>query len=157
MADIGITVEGLQETILMLDQAPRTVVARGYVKALSAGGNVIADEVERNTPEKAEDTGGVLDKGELRDSLVVSVELDSQYRGGHALVGFTSSNNADSVALWLDFGHRMVSHSGKVLGSVAGNGFMRRSADASTEAAIDALAKSLRQTVTENFPQMEAA
>lgn len=152
-----ITVTGLQETVEMLAKAPKTVVALGYTQALSAGGNVIADGLEVNTPVKAEDTGGILDKGELRDSIVVAVNLDSQFRGGSVDVGFMTSNAADSVALWLDAGHRMVSHTGKVLGSVAGNGFMRKTADQTLEAAVDAFAASLRETVAANFPQNEVA
>ena len=36
MADFNITIEGLDETVAMLENAPRTLVARGYRKALQA-------------------------------------------------------------------------------------------------------------------------
>lgn len=39
-------VTGLAEVSEMLKSAPRTLVATGFTRALSAAGNVVADEVE---------------------------------------------------------------------------------------------------------------
>jgi hypothetical protein len=155
----GITITGLQETMELLREAPRTLVARGYTKALSAAGNVIADRLEVNTPIKAQDTGGILDRGELREAITVAVELDSQFRGGSVDVGFDPRKGADHVALWLDSGHRLVGHKPgkKQLGTFAGTGFMRRTADETAEAAIDKFAESLKETASEVFPQGQVA
>lgn len=157
MPEVGIKIEGLQETIELFQKAPRTVVATGFVKAFSAAGNVIADVLEANTPIKAEDTGGILAKGELRESVAVSVQLDADYRGGAAFVGFTTANGADSVALWLDMGHRIVARNGKELGMFAGTAFMRRSAEQSSERAIATFVAEIEKTVKANFPQESAA
>jgi hypothetical protein len=153
---VSIEIEGLEETMAMLRDAPKTVVAKGFLGALSAAGNVIADVLETNTAVKSEDVGGVLDRGELRESIVVRPEVDSGFRGGSVSVGFDPSRGADSVALWLDSGHRIVSHRGKVLGETSGTGFMRKSADQSLEAAADAFAESLLKTIRETFPDKAA-
>lgn len=157
MADFNITIEGLDETIAMLEQAPRNVVARGFLRAAQAGTSVIADELERNTPIKEEDTGGKLDKGELRESVMIDTELDSQFRGVSSDVGFGKNGY---VAYWLEYGHRIVGHkpnkkdTGK---EVAAKPFVRQSADASAEAAIDAFTESLKETVHSEYSQSTAA
>jgi HK97 gp10 family phage protein len=165
MADFNISIEGLEETVAMLEQAPRTIAARGYRKALQAGANVIANAVEARTPIKAEETGGLLEQGELRESLVTDIELNSDLRGGVAEIGFGKNGH---VALWVEYGHRQVEHGakwadrqkgyeGKLLGEVPAKPFMRPAADASAEAAVDAYAESLKQTVSEEFPQRQVA
>jgi hypothetical protein len=153
----GIVVTGLQETIEMLRTAPNIVVANGFLRAFHAAGNVVAAELEINTPIKAEDTGGVLDRGELRESVGVSVEIDTNLRGGAAWVGFTTANSADAVALWLDMGHRIITKHGKVLGQTIGTGFMRRTADMSSDRAIEAFRAEIEATIKANFPQEVAA
>jgi hypothetical protein len=167
---ITIEVSGLAETAAMLENAPDDIVATGFFKALQAGGDVIAEVLASNTPEKKEDTGGVLEQGELLESIRMKIELDSQLRGGRAIVGFTTNNMADRVALFVDSGHRIVipgtgfytdnrgrQRRGTVVGSVVGNGFVRNSFDQSAEAAIAAFAASLEQTVKEMYPQAGAA
>src|ERR1035438_5346752 len=150
----AIIVTGLDETIAMLQQAPKIVIANGFLQALSAAGNVMADVLEVNTPIKAEDTGGILDKGELREAVMVAVELDSQFRGGTVNVGFSHQNNAESVALWVHEGHRIVNpkadgfyfdakgrkKKGAVTGMTKPNPFMLKTFDESAEAAVDAFA-----------------
>jgi hypothetical protein len=149
---VPIQIYGLTETIRMLETAPRLIVANGFLRGFSAAGNVFADALESNTPEKAEDIGGVLDKGELRASIVVAPVIDAQYRGGYVDVGFTPSNSADSVALWLDRGHRIVTRSGRTLGQTTGTGFMRKSADIALDAAVEAFVQAIRQSVSTLFP-----
>lgn len=152
MAGELITVTGLAEVQEMLATAPKEIVARGYLRALQAGADVIADEVEVRTPIKAEDTGGMLDKGVLRESLMIQVTLDSQFRGGVAEVGFGKNG---VVANWVEYGHRMVGHAPgkKEKGVVPPHPFMRPAADASADRAIEAFANSIAQTVKNNFPQ----
>jgi hypothetical protein len=155
----GVEITGIEETMEMLKSAPRTVVASGFVRALSAAANVMADEIERRCPEKTEDVGGILDKGELRDSIVVAVELDSQLRGGVGYAGFSTSNGADFVAQLLEYGHRLIGHKPgkKPLGFVAPTPFIRPAFEFSAEAAVDAFSDSLRTTVTQTFPQTNVA
>ncbi len=170
MNDVSVSITGLSEAMAMLAGAPKTVVAAGFLKALSAAGNVIAAELEANAPVKAEDTGGLLDRGVLRESIVVAPELDPRFRGGEVNVGFTPGNDADKVAYWLEYGHRLVRRSrlsyidtrgrrrrGTPIGEVQPHPFIRRSAVMAEDPAIDAFVDSLRQTVTEQFPQTIAA
>jgi|SRR5665213_3365535 len=164
MSDFNITVEGLDETVAMLENAPRTIAARGYRKALQAGADVIAKAVEERTPIKSEDTGGLLSEGELRASLMTDVELDTQLQGGVAEIGF--GNDVGNVPLWLEYGHRILPHNpasrksqeylDSVKGFVPAKPFMRPAADASAEAAVDAFAESLAQTVSEEFERKVA-
>jgi hypothetical protein len=155
MAD-PVTVSGLEEVQRMLATAPKTIVASGYTRALSAAGEVIAAELEIRTPVKAEDTGGILDRGVLRESVTVEVLLDSQFRGGQVKVGFGKNG---AVALWVEYGHRLVGHKpgGKVIGSVPPHPFMRPTAEAAGESAIEAFYQSLRGTVAAEFPQGRTA
>jgi len=146
-----LTVTGIEEVQRLLTQAPKNVVAHGFLKALTAGANVIADAVEVRTPVKAEDTGGILDKGVLRESLMIRTEIDSQFRGGRSQIGFGANG---VVAGWLEWGHALRSHksSGKKdLGFVKARPFMRPALAASADAAIAAFAASLEETVKNEF------
>ena len=148
----------------MLREAPKTVVAKGFTEALSAAGNVVADQVVRRCPVKKEDTGGLLERGELREAVMVAVQLDSQFRGGVANIGFMNKATA-SVAMWVEWGHRMVvpggyyfddrgrKRQGTHVRDVPAHPFMRPAADESGDRAIDAFAQSISRTVRENFPQ----
>jgi HK97 gp10 family phage protein len=153
--DSAIKVEGLQEAIDMLQQMPKTVVAIGFTRALSAAGNVIADVLQANTPIKSEDVGGLLGKGELRELITVAVQLDTQLRGGSVEVGFGVKGGP--ISDWLEFGHAMVSHAGNPLGEVKPHPCMRKSADQSMDAAVDAFVESIKETVASQYPQSNVA
>jgi hypothetical protein len=152
MPDALISQYGLEAVQTMLREAPRTIVARGWVRALSAGGEAIAEVLEANTPIKEEDTGGLLDRGELRESVMIEVILDSNFRGGLARVGFGKNG---PVALWIEYGHRMVGHKPlkKLLGEVPQKPFMRITTDQAYDRAVAAFAQSLEETVRTEFPQ----
>jgi len=158
-ADWGIEVQGLQETIQAFNNLPKVIVATGFTKALSAAGNVIADELERNTPVKAEEeTGGILERGELKELVMVAVTLDSKLRGGTADVGFQGSK-AGRVANWLEYGHRIVKPGGNYVdsrgrlrkgtptGFVKAYAFMRKTGDQSASRAIDAFLAVIQSTI----------
>lgn len=155
MADFNITVDGLDETIALLEKAPKNVVARGFLKAAQAGANVITDVLEPLIPVKAEDTGGILDKGEMKELLMIAVDLDSDFRGVSADVGF--DKRAGNAPLWVEYGHRMVGHDKKQIGEVPAHPFMRPAADASAEGAIEAFTDSLNNTLREEYPQTQTA
>jgi hypothetical protein len=152
MANNLSTITGLEDVQRMLREAPKNIVAFGFIKAVSAGGNVIADELEVRTPVKKEDTGGLLDKGELRESLMVAYSMDSQLRWAAAQIGFGKNGR---IAAWIDGGHALVGHKPgkKPLGNVAGTGFMRAAADHAADPSIDAVTKSIAETVRTHFPQ----
>ena len=127
--------------------------------------------MERLCPVKAEDTGGLLDKGVLRESITITgIEIDSNGRGVRGHVGFTTNNAADHVALWIEYGHRIVvrdsvlsyidnrgrRRSGSVQGFVAPNPFMRKAFEASRDAAVEAFVTTLNQTVKRLYPSLPA-
>jgi hypothetical protein len=136
------TVEGIDEVIAMLDQAPRVIVAGAFFKALQAGATVMGAELSIRTPknEISPDTAN-----QLTESQVTEILLDSNGLGGTVEIGF---GNQGHVALWVEYGHRMVGHKPgkKLLGQVAAMPFMRPTVDACNDAVIDAFTDSLEQS-----------
>jgi HK97 gp10 family phage protein len=149
MAGELITVTGLGEVQRALAEAPRLIVANAYLKALQAAANVIEQEVAIRTPERDEGSRNE-DDAHLIDGLMTAVELDSQFRGGVAMVGFGKQGHK---AMWVEFGHRMVGHKPgkKQLGQVAARPFMRPAADASANKAIEAFADSLAESLKAGY------
>jgi hypothetical protein len=148
-----VNIVGLSDVQQMLREAPTDIVALGFIRALQAGGNVIANQVEVRTPVKKEDTGGLLDKAELRESLMIAFSLDSKLKWGAAQIGFGKNGH---VALWVEYGHKMLGHRpGKksLTLPVRPHPFMRPAADAAADPAIAAVAASLSDTVRTYFPQ----
>jgi hypothetical protein len=132
---MGITVTGLAETQLALKNYARIELATAYVKALKAGLDVLAAELytrvpsHRATADEAE--GGKVLK-QLKDSIVSEVILSDKLDGGEGKVGF---GNLGYIALWVEFGHRLVrggrlnskkgAGAGKLIGFVQPHPFMR--------------------------------
>jgi HK97 gp10 family phage protein len=145
-----IRIDGITETVQLLEQAPKNVVARGFLKALDAAGQVIVSEVWPRTPLnlKAAVNAKHAGKGALVGKLDAFIELDSQFRGGTVDVGF---GDLGHIALWVEYGHRMVGHGrrgkGKVLGNVKPHPFMRPAFEAAGDRAIEAFATSLEATL----------
>ncbi len=149
MADEGITITGLSETLAMLKGAPKAIVVAGFAKALKAGGDVIADELELRTPEREEGDRNE-EQPHLKDSVVVEVLVDSNGNGGVVHIGF---GRMGRIAIWVEYGHQLVGHrpAKKDLGYVNPHPFMRPAAAASADRAIEAFADSLAQTVNSQF------
>ena len=149
---------GLQDVQRFLYEAPKSLVALGFARALSAAANVFADEVERNCPVKKEDTGGLLERGVLREQIMVAVEIDSQFRGGRSSVGW-GPQIPKNLPLWIERGHRRVvkggfyidnrgrRRKGTHIADVKPHPFFVRSFDAKVDRAIEAFAESLSQTI----------
>jgi len=155
MADVDIKVEGVSDVEKFLTEAPREIVATGFLRALKAGGDIIEQTLVFNTPIKEEDTGGILETGELQASVNLKVELDSQLRGGRAVIGFRG-NAPNAVANWIEYGHRIVGHKPKKTfkGKVTKpNPFIRRTADQTAEPAMAAFSDSLSTTMQQYFNQ----
>jgi hypothetical protein len=150
--DTTITVSGLDESIKMLSDAPRDVVARGFLRAFEAAGDVIIGELWPRVPIdlKAAMNAAHGGKGALVTQLDSFIELDSQFRGGTMEIGFGPLGH---IALWNEYGHRMVGHKPKKkeIGEVPAHPFMRPAFDASAEAAIDAFANALTEYLRSEF------
>ena len=150
-----IKVTGITEVQKMLAEAPKSVVARGFLKALDAGAKVFEQELEIRTPVLVSALMTVAEKGkhhpgDLRRALMSLVTLDSQFRGGEAAVGYGKQG---FIANFVEYGHRMVTHKPgkKHIGQVPAHPFMRPTFDAKADAALDAFAESLIGTLKEGF------
>jgi HK97 gp10 family phage protein len=156
--EFAITVTGVEEVKQFLAEAPKTLVATGFLRALQAGGEVIRAAVEARTPVGGEKlwneetfseiatTGGALIQG-----LTMDVNLDSNFQGGIARIGFTREQA--HVANWVEFGHRMVGHKPKkkLLGQVEPHPFMRPALAESANAAIEAFGESMLETIRSEY------
>lgn len=151
---VSIKVTGIEEVQRMLAEAPKSLVARGYVKALQAGINVFRDELELHTPIRLAFEGEdlVVAGGDLKSALTTAITLDSQFRGGVAAVGY---GKLGYIALWVEYGHRMVGHKPgkKVLKNspVPPHPWMRPAFDTKADAALEAFAGSLAATLKEGI------
>src|ERR1700733_5711926 len=106
---MGITVRGIPEIQRNLAEFPKVLVMGAFNKALSRAAAVFEAELRSRTPESDYSTSSE-EYGHLVDCLMDVIEIDSGGRGGRASIGF---GRKSMVALWVEFGHRMVSHSGK--------------------------------------------
>ena len=143
-----ITVTGLVEVQRMLSELPKAIVAKGYLNALSAAGNVLKDEVDARTPIRLEVSGEdlLVSGGDLKAALMMKVELDTGLRGGSVDIGFGKQGYK---ANWVEYGHRMVGHKPgkKALGQVPPHPFLRPAFDAKADEAIAVFAESLENTL----------
>lgn len=132
---VSINITGLEEVQRRLREAPKILVAQTFVKAFDRAAGVIAAEVAAHAPEGEEEL--------LKENIVTEVTLDSNMRGGVAKIGYRSTisertgASADMIALWVEFGHRHVSKSGKEVGHVPAHPFMRPAAQTSATRAIE--------------------
>lgn len=147
--DVGITVEGLSETMEMLSAAPKHIVVAGFAKALKAGADVIAAELAARTPERDEGDRNE-EVGHLMDNIVIQVQVDPNGQGGIASVGFGKLGH---IAMWVEYGHRLLGHkpNKKEIGTVQPHPFMRPAAAASSDAAVAAFSSSLEATVNAEY------
>jgi HK97 gp10 family phage protein len=139
VADRLFTIEGADEVVKLLQSAPRVVVATGFLKALQAGAKPIVDQLEARTPERDEGERNE-ETPHLKDNITVDIQLDSQFRGGFADIGF---GKLGYIANFVEYGHRMLTHDEKEIGKIEPKPFMRPAAEAAAEAAIDAFADAL--------------
>jgi len=134
--DIQIT--GLQEVQRRLTEAPSVLVEKVFTQALDRAAGVIAAELEARTP--------VGEEEELAENVIVKVAIDPGKRGGTAAVGFSSRQSSrtgkpfDLIALWVEYGHRLLSHKRKAIGHVPAHPFMRPAALASADKAAETFA-----------------
>jgi hypothetical protein len=129
----------------MFEQAPRDLVEVGLPAALTAAAQVFEQSVIERAPAPHE---GHSDESipHVKDAVVFDVQVDPVLPVGVARIGF--QGQAAHVALWLEYGHRMVGHApGKQdLGFVEPHPFVRRAFDEGVEPAVDAFQQSISKT-----------
>lgn len=144
----GVEITGLVETQRMIRDLPRDLVRDGFPPALVAAGSVVGEALAANAPRRAVPANeGNREFAPLDQSVVVDVEVGRN--GGVASVGFGESG---PVALWDEYGHHIVTHSGRDTGKVTEpNPFMRRTTDQCANEAIDRFCSSLGNTVRTKY------
>jgi hypothetical protein len=100
-------VTGLREVIAMLEGLPRGLVAEGFTRAFHEAGEVLQDELQRQTPVRMDIGKKVVTGTKLAQSLRHRVVIDSQYRGGFVQIDWGSMS---WVANLVEYGHAMVTH-----------------------------------------------
>ena len=142
-----IILTGLTETQYMLIELPGEVTRVGMEKALIAGSSVVQSVLLDNTPRRERQAGAEYEFPPLEESIVTNVEV-SRLEG----VASTGFGEAGIVALWDEYGHRIVTHEKTDTGRTSrAFGFMRRTTDECAEGAIDAVCDSLIGTIKEQY------
>lgn len=137
----GITVRRIPEVQRNLKDFPRLLVMGCFQKALARAAAVFEEEIRSRCPETDYSTSSE-EYGHLIDNLMDEITIDTQGRGGKARIGFGTKA---MVALWVEYGHRMVTHKGKQVGSVEAHPFMRQSFEAAADRAIDAFTETVKE------------
>ena len=156
-----IKVEGVPEAIALFNRLPRIVVAYALPQAFGAASAVMREALLSLTPYTGQSmtgrtalTGiGNWGRGALRENIVTDIQIDSQLRGGGFDIGF---GKLSQISLWVEFGHRMVAHSGKQIGMVIPHPFMRPAFEISAEPAIDKFVSTLSTILSRGLPGLPA-
>jgi HK97 gp10 family phage protein len=154
MAGEMVRVTGIDEVCAFFDAAPKDIVRTTFGKALSAAAVPIVQELEPRIPsrnnlfdeESFRELAGTAVEGTLKDNLVTDIALSDDGKGGVASIGF---GKAGHVANFVEYGHRLIGHKPKLrdLGNVEPHPFMRPAANASADAAIEAFAGSVEESM----------
>jgi bacteriophage HK97-gp10 putative tail-component len=137
----GITVRGIPEVQQNLKGFPRLLVLNCFRQALARAASVFEEELAVRAPETEYSTSSE-DRGHLIDSIMSDITIDTQGRGGRVKVGF---GKKDMVALWVEYGHRMLSHSGKPIGTVPAHPFIRPAFEAAADRAIEVFTETVQE------------
>jgi hypothetical protein len=125
-------VEGLSETLALLQDAGQNVALLALGRSARAAINLIAATLAKRTP-----VGEGPTRGALVSALKVEVTVDTAAKGVLALTGFRGPQAL--VAMSVEYGHDMVGHAPQFrkLGEfIEGRPFMRPTFDTTANAAI---------------------
>jgi hypothetical protein len=132
MTDGGITVRGIPEVQRNLKDFPRLLVMGCFRKALARAAAVFEEELAARCPESDYSTSSE-EYGHLIENIASQITIDTQGRGGKARIGFGKKG---FLALWLEYGHRMVTHKGRQVGTVEATPFVRPAFEAAADRAL---------------------
>jgi hypothetical protein len=145
----GVQITGLTETIRAIVDVPKNITRNGLSDALVAGSAVIQRGLLEKAPRRKTPVTSEREFPPLSESVVTFVEIDQNKLEGIAQTGFGESG---PVALWNEYGHRIVTRSKVDTGrTTEPNPFMRATADQLGEEAIEAAAKSLQGFVRATY------
>lgn len=142
MADeTTITISGIDEVQRLLDTAAPRIVKHAFAKALAAAAVPIVKELQIRTP---------VEHGDLRRAITTKIAVSGDSEGGEAIVGFGRQSHK---ALWLEFGHRMVTHKPRKaqVGQVPARPFIRPAFDASANKSVEAFTQSMTESLQQDI------
>jgi len=141
--DEGVIVRGIPQVQRNLAEFPRLLVMRCFGKALSRAAGVFEQELAARCPEAKDYAPSDDEYGPLLENLMSVVTIDTNGQGGRAQIGFGKKS---MVALWIEYGHRIVTHAGRDTGKVAvANPFMRRAFAAAAERAVTVFVETVQE------------
>jgi HK97 gp10 family phage protein len=142
--DFQINISGIDQVCENLDRLPVRLVKNAYAKALVAGALPIVQALEARMGFFKEATG------DLETHLVTDVAIDSAGKGGRIQIGFGKLGH---VARFVEYGHRDIGHKplSKELGIVQPHPFMRPALETAADAAVDAFATSIKESIDEGL------
>lgn len=131
---------------------PKLMVMECFSKALRRAANVMAAEVRVRIPynDQSRTATSVKEYGLLLNDLISLVTIDANGNGGKAQITF---NKKGMVALWVEYGHRMVTggrynrRGSRQVGNVPPHPFMRPAFEAAAEETIAAFIEEVENYV----------
>lgn len=144
---MSVTVRGIPEVQRNLKEFPRLIVLNCFRKALARAAAVFEQELAARAAAMETDYSTSSEEyGHLVDNLMSEITIDTNGRGGRLKVGFGKKG---FVALWLEYGHRMVTHQGKQIGSVKAHPIMRPAFDAAADRAVEVFTETVKEFLSE--------
>ncbi len=141
MAASAVRISGFDEVNRVLAEK-RKQLENAFVKAVEAASDVIEAEVRARTPVGETEEG----KRHLRDAIIHVIRIDPLFRFVSGSVGFGTEGYR---AVWVEYGHRMVSHKPKktLIGQVPPHPFLRPAFEACKQRAVEAFSSVLEREV----------
>jgi len=142
--EFEIKITGIDEVSANLDELPLRLVKNAYAKALVAGAVPIVQALGARMGFFKEATG------EMQAHLVTDIAIDSAGKGGRIQIGF---GRLGHIARFVEYGHREIGHKplSKELGVVQPHPFMRPALETAADAAVDAFATSIKESIDEGL------
>lgn len=148
MPDDGVEITGLVETQKMIRNLP-SEIASGFEQDLMAPAAVVQDALRAGAPRREQRIGGDAEFPPLHETVVTDIHVNLSRFSGVASTGFGESG---PVALWNEYGHRVVTHLGVDTGEHTDpDPFMRRVTDNCADRAIDAFSAKVAQRMRSQY------
>lgn len=147
-----ITIGGIEETQEMFFGSARVITDSVLEGVLVDGSKVIQRELRARSPRRATPIANEKREFErLEDSIVTDVDI---HPGGLQGIARTGFGDSWPVALWNEYGHRIVTHDKRDTGKLTvPNPFMRQTADACREEVIDVCSASFQSRLRALYGQ----
>jgi hypothetical protein len=110
--DFAIDVSGLQEMADKVRTLPQTLARGAFALGFIHAAAVLAPALTSACPDRSESSRDENSK-HLADCIGTEIAIDRDGTGGRLWIGFKGNIGnfkASDIALWLEYGHRMVGH-----------------------------------------------